>query len=98
MQNVRRRLHLLERLPQFQLLPSPVDQIRNLALQSLSQRDLELLRAILLEKSAEMRSRGLSSQCEAAACAAWRDALEAEARRMGFKSFAEAERTAGQRL
>ena len=96
MQNVLLRLHMLERLPQYQRPPSPLEQITNLALQSLSQQDLELLRAILLEQSAEMQSRE-SSEREAAACAAWRDALEAEARRMGFRSFAEAERTAGQR-
>jgi hypothetical protein len=96
MQNMRRRLHMLERLPQFQLPLSPLEQIRSLALQSLSQQDLELLRTLALEQSAEMRPRELSER-EAAACGAWGNALEAEARRMGFRSFAKAERTAGQR-
>ena len=62
MQNMRRRLHMLERLHQFQLPLSPLEQIRSLALQSLSQQDLELLRTIVLEQSAEMRSRELSER------------------------------------
>jgi hypothetical protein len=95
MRNVRRRLHALERLPQLQPPPSGLEQIRTLALQSLSEKDLELLRAISLEQAAGMPPRELSEQ-EAAACAAWEAALEMEARRMGLRSWAEAE-TAGQR-
>jgi len=90
MRNVRRRLTVLERLPQFQPAPGPLEQIKVLALQSLSQQDLELLQAISKEQGTELRHRELSEP-EAAACAAWGAALETEARRTGWKSFAEAE-------
>jgi hypothetical protein len=96
MQNMRRRLQMLERLPQFQPRPSPLEQIKSLALRSLSEQDLELLRAMSAEKAAEMRTRELSER-EVAACAAWGVALETEARRMGLRSWAEAERAAGKR-
>jgi len=90
MRNLRRRPRVLERLPRLQLPPNPLEQIRSLALRSLSQEDFELLPA------AEMPPRGLSDD-EMGACAAWRNALETEARKAGFRSFAEAERTVGQR-
>jgi hypothetical protein len=96
MQNVRRRLQALERLPEFQPPPSPLEQLRSLALQSLSQQDLDLLRAMVLEQAEEMQPRELTER-EAAECNHWCTALAAEARRMGFKSLAEAEWTARQR-
>ena len=90
MSNVSRRLRALERLPQFQLPPSPMEQITSLALQSLSPQDLYLLRALLQEQSAGGQPRELSAgEVDAwARCAA---ALEAEARRIGFRSLAQAQ-------
>ncbi len=40
--NVRQRLQMLERSLQFQLAPSPLEQIKRLALQSLCLQDLNL--------------------------------------------------------
>jgi hypothetical protein len=94
MQNMRRRLHMLERLPQFQPAPSPLEQIRSLALRRLSDADLELLRTKSAEQAAEKPPRELSEP-DVAACAAWATALETEARRMGWKSWAEAQRIGG---
>jgi hypothetical protein len=96
MRNVQRRLHILERLPQPQPPPTRIERIKSLALQRLSEQDLELLRAILRGPAAEKRPRELS-EMEGAALVAWGTALEAEARRIGFTSWAEAVRTAGQR-
>ncbi len=90
--NVRQRLQMLERSLQFQPAPSLLEQIKRLALQSLSTQDLDLLRVISEEHASKKRSRELLDT-EAAACAAWEAALETGARRMGLKSFAEAERT-----
>ncbi len=78
MRNVRRRLHVLERLPQHRASPSQLEQVTSLALQSLSDQDLKLL------STARMGRRELSEE-EAAACRAWEEALEVEARRIGLK-------------
>ena len=43
MRNVRRRLEMLERLPRYQPPPSLREEIMRLALQTLSQQDLECL-------------------------------------------------------
>ncbi len=94
--NVLQRIQMLERSPQFQPAPSSLEQIRSLALQSLSPQDLDLLQAVSAERASEPRPRELSEP-EAAACAAWEAALETEARRMGLKSFAGAKQTARQR-
>jgi hypothetical protein len=94
MLSLRRRVQALERLRQLRLPPSPLEQITRLALESLSLPDLELLWVILQEQSEGTQSRESSAR-EAEAWAAWLGALEAEARRMGFRSFAEAERIAG---
>ena len=56
--------------------------------------DLELLWVLLGEQKEEVQSRESSAR-EAEAWAAWLASLEAEARRMGFRSFAEAERITG---
>ena len=86
MRNVRRRLYALERLPKHPAQPGALERIKSLALQRLSQEHLELLPV------GEFRNRELSAG-ETAAWLAWEDALDAEARRMGLKSFDEAERT-----
>ncbi len=90
--NVRQRLQMLERSPQFLPAPSPLEQIKRLALQSLCLQDLNLLKIISEEHASKTRSRELS-ETEAAACAAWEAVLETEAQRMGLQSFAEAEGT-----
>ncbi len=94
MQNMRRRLTMLERLPRIAPPPSPLEQIRSLALQSLSAQDLAILQTISVEHAAGLGPAELS-QVQAGACEAWAAALEAEARRMGFRSYAAVERTAG---
>jgi hypothetical protein len=90
MRNVRRRLEILERLPQYQPPPSLREEIIRLALQTLAQEDLEYL------PSTESDPTQLSER-EVAAYLAWENALEVEARRMGLNSFAEAQQTKGRR-
>ena len=87
MQKLRQRLHMLERLSQFQPRPSPLAVITDLALRSLSPQDLDMLQALSKEQAADLPPRVLSEP-EAAACAAWETALAAETRRMGLKSVA----------
>jgi hypothetical protein len=92
MRNMLRRLQALERLPQFQPPPSPLEQIRKLALDQMSHEDLEVIIHMV------ERDRGESQillPSEVAALARRSAALETEARRMGFTSFADAERRAG---
>jgi hypothetical protein len=94
-QSMRRRLQVLERLPQFQPPPSALEQIRSLALVQTSDEDLDLM----IDMASE-RERGVSRillPSEVEALASWDAALETEALRMGFKSFADAERGVGQR-
>jgi hypothetical protein len=95
MRNVRRRLHMLERLPQFQPPPSPLEQIRSLALRQVSDEDLELM--INMTRDRDQGVCRALLQSELAALARRAAALETEARHMGFRSFAEAKRHAGQR-
>ena len=94
MLSLRRRVRALERLLQLRFPPNPLDQIRRLALERLSLEDLELLWVLLGEQKEEVQSRESSAR-EAEAWAAWLASLEAEARRMGFRSFTDAERIAG---
>ena len=89
MRSMLRRLRVLERLPQLQPPPSPLEQIRSLALQQTSDEDL----AVLINLA--RRDRG---QCqtllpsESAALERQGAARDTEAQRMGFKSYADAER------
>jgi hypothetical protein len=94
MLTMRRRVQALERLLQLRLPPGPLEQIKRLALKSLSLPDLELLWVMLQEEPEGTQSRESSGR-EGEAWAAWLASLEAEARQMGFRSFAEAERIAG---
>ena len=94
-QSLRRRLQVLERLPQFQPPPSPLEQMSSLALEQTSNEDLELM-----IKMASDRDRGVSRMLlpsELEVLASWDAALETEALRMGFKSLADAERGVGRR-
>ena len=95
MRSVRRRLDALERLPQLQPPPSSLEQISRLALKQMSDEDLELMINMARDRDRGVRRTLLPS--ELAALARQDAALETEARRMGFRSFAEAERRAGQR-
>ena len=88
MKNVRQRLHRLEQLPQFQCSSSPLDLFGGREIESLSMPELEVLWFLL---SIRNEDAGELSEDETAACAAWHDSVEAEVRRMGFASFAEAE-------
>jgi hypothetical protein len=90
---MRRRLERLERSPEFRPPPSPLEQIWRRALEPMSDEDIELLRIASEEKALGVRR--TLSQRESAALAGYEAALETEARRMGFRSFADAERCGG---
>ena len=87
---MRRRLQVLERLFEFRPPPSPCEQIQTLALGHMSGEDLELMLNMVSDRGGSVRRTPL--QHESALLAVWEAALETEARRMGFESFAEAER------
>jgi hypothetical protein len=94
-QRMRRRLEVLERVPQLKPPPGPLEQIRTLAQQQMSDEDLELM-----IKMARDRDRGVSRMLLLGEGEAWERheaALETEARGMEFKSFADAERRTGGR-
>jgi hypothetical protein len=93
MKNVRRRLHVLEQLPQFQPPPSPLEQIEDRALRQISDEDLEVMMNMTRDLVAGVRR--TISERESAMLAAHKAARETEARRMGFRSFAQAKRSAG---
>jgi hypothetical protein len=90
MKNVLRRVQVLERLPQFQPPPSPLEQIENLALRQISDEDLEVM--INMTRDLVAGARQTISERESAAVAALNATRETEARRMGFRSFAQAKR------
>jgi hypothetical protein len=92
MKNALRRLRMLERLPQFQPPPSVPKQILDRALQQMSNDDLELLKNMVRDSQAGVGR--TPSERESAMLAEQGATLDTEARRMGFKSFAEAERKA----
>ena len=81
MRNINRRLRVLEQLPQFQPPLNQLEQIPSLALQGVSNLDLDLLGSAVRKQAGQPRPIEL---------------LEAEeaAQRRGLKSFAEAARTA----
>jgi hypothetical protein len=93
MKNVRRRLHVLEQLPQFQPPPSRLEQIEDLALRQISDEDLEVMKNMTRDLVAGVRR--TISERESAMLVAHSAARETAARRMGFKSFAQAERNGG---
>jgi hypothetical protein len=93
MRNMRRRLDALEHLLQFQPPPSPLQQIGQLALQLMSDADLEQMMTMARNRDAGVCR--TPSESESAVMAGYEAALETEARRMGFKSMAEAERRGG---
>lgn len=89
MRNLRWRLHKLEHLPHSQAPPNRLEQVKTLALQHLSNEDL----AVMIVMATDLKA-GLIrpiSEKESAVLATQNAALETEALRMGFGSFAEAE-------
>ena len=95
MKDMQRRLHKLEQMPQFQPPPSLLKQIENLALARISNEHLALLIILGTDLKAGVERVVLESELEA--LAAQNAALEAAARQMGFKSYAQAERRGGRR-
>jgi hypothetical protein len=93
MKNALRRLRALERSPQFQPPPSLLKQIENRALRQISDEDLEVM--IKMTRDLEAGVRQTISERESAMLVAHNAALETEARRMGFRSFAQAKRSVG---
>jgi hypothetical protein len=95
MKNVLRRPRVLERLPQFVPPPSRLEQLRYLALRQISDEDLAVM--IKMARDREQGVCRMPLPTELAALATQDATLEREARRIGFRSFADAERRAGQR-
>jgi hypothetical protein len=92
LRNLRRRLERLERLPQFQPPPSPLDEIARLAPPQLSNEELELMILMLRRDGEECQPQTPNEEAAMARHDAIRDT---EAQRMGFKSYADAKRRAG---
>ena len=95
MKDMQRRLHKLEQMPQFQPPPSLLKQIENLALAQICYEHLVLLDILGTDRAAGVERVVLESELEA--LAAQTAALEAAARQMGFKSYAQAKRRGGRR-
>jgi hypothetical protein len=82
--SMRGRLEVLERVPQLKPPPGPLEQIRTLAQQHMSDEDLELM-----IKMARDREGGVSRMllpCEVEALQRQNAELETEARGLGFRS------------
>jgi hypothetical protein len=95
MRNTHRRLNKLEQLPQFQPPPSPLKQIQDRAMQQVSDEDLAAMKIIAADLEAGVSR--TPTERELAILEAHSAALETEARRMGLRSFAEAEGNSGHR-
>jgi hypothetical protein len=93
MRSVQRRLRVLERLPQFQPPPSPLEQIGTRVLKQMSFEDFDLIMVVLRKQDRGECQTLLPS--ESAAVESYNAGLDTEARRMGFKSYADAQRRAG---
>ena len=93
MRNIQRRLHKLEQLPRCQPPPSLIQEIGRLALRRLSNEELEVM--INMRRALEAGVRQAMSERESTVVATYEAILEAEAQRMGFASFAEAEQKGG---
>jgi hypothetical protein len=93
MRNVERRLQVLERSPQFQPPPSPIQEIEHRAFRQVSNEDLQLMKLMAMDVAAGV-PRTLTDR-ESAVLVAHAAALEVEAQQMGFRSFAHAERRWG---
>jgi hypothetical protein len=90
MRTLQRRLRRLERLASVRPISIPIDLILERAAQSMSSPDLDLL--VGFENGMDVEE---LSDVEADAWLRWRAALNTEARRLGFRSFAWIERITG---
>jgi hypothetical protein len=93
MRNIQPRLSKLERLPQFQPPPGPLEKIEHLAGKKLSDEDLAVL--VILDRDMRRGVRWAMSETELVAWEAYRVLRETEAQRMGFESLDDPERIAG---
>jgi hypothetical protein len=90
MKNALLRLRALERLPQFQPPPSRLHEIEDLALRQVSDEDLAVM-VIMATHQEAGKDRPITER-ESEVLATHNAVREKEAQRMGFTSFAEAER------
>jgi len=90
MKNALRRLRALERSPQFQPPQSLLKQIEDRALKQASDEDLEMMKLLVID--CQKGGARTPTERESKMLAAHSATLDAEAQRIGFKSFAEAER------
>ena len=96
MKDMQRRLHKLEQMPQMKPPPSLLKQIENLALAQICYEHLVLLDILGTDRAAGVERVVLESELEA--LAAQNAALEAAARQMGFKSYAQARAARGKEM
>ena len=93
MKDMQRRLHKLEQMPQFQPPPSPLKQIEERAIRQVSNEDLDSM--IVMATASEAGAERALSEMESAVVEAFGVLRETEARRLGFRSFAQAARIWG---
>jgi hypothetical protein len=91
MPNVRRRVERLERFLAPEPASDPYDEMKSLALQSVSEEDLIVLIDVLKQGKRECQW----TEREAAAMKALTCAFEQEVRRAGYRSTAEFQRSCG---
>ena len=90
MKNAPRRLRALERSPQFGPPPSLLKQIEDRALRQMSDEDLQIMKHLVIDfQTGGVRT---PTERESKMLAVQSATLDTEAQRIGFKSFAEAER------
>jgi hypothetical protein len=81
---------MLERSPDFQPPPSPIEEIERRALHLVSNEDLQLMKLIATDVALGVRY--ILTERESEMLAAHGTTLDSEARQMGFRSFARARR------
>jgi len=91
MPNVRRRVERLERFLAPEPASDPYDEMKSLALQSVSEEDLIVLIDVIKQGKRECQW----TEREAAAMKAFTCAFEQEVRRAGYRSVAEFQRSCG---
>ena len=91
MPNVRRRVERLERFLAPEPASDPYDEMKSLALQSVSEEDLIVLIDVIKQGKRERQW----TEREAAAMKAFTCAFEQEVQRAGYRSVAEFQRSCG---
>jgi hypothetical protein len=91
MPNVRRRVERLERFLAPEPASDPYDEMKSLALQSVSEEDLIVLIDVIKQGKRECQW----TEREAAAVRAFTFAFEQEVQRAGYRSVAEFQRSCG---